>query len=640
MPADNVLGAVILHYDTYYPSINFTEMHSTVEAALSWLRDEGFPMDRVMVVTWRNTFDNESELAWLMSMLKKYEVSTDEGQFGLYMAPEDTQDPDVLSYALETFRDRLGRYPFFVAGMTAGSNTYLGLVNHGVKLSFFNLWEEGEGYSYRGYSTGDGLFGANWEGSPFQPYKPSKRTANAPGTTKEDELDIWEAHWITRNPSYAFMVINSRNWGSVHPHDLLHEGWQGSQVCEASEAFAKLKVILDLIDLNAEFNPTTVVSYPVEVSLLRRSKVFEVWRASVKEFIRRGYRFVDAAGLRSVLDSLEAETPHTPVYVWFDNLTSSDVVIAGEHTPFALLSSPYGRFIYGRRDPLNDSGTPFISVTSYTTARAYSESFQSIRELTGVGKLRMNTFVKGVPVDMRWLDDISGITIVPGEAIVIRWVYTKGEVSCVNYSVVVYLTLYGVLVKKEVVFTQGVTSKISMVHYFTVQSNSPAQFLDGDVKIETDAGNVFRFSSTNPATVGRRCYLDDTLMFTAKDGYALGVTVTLGKPDMVKVLDEPDGVSFQTVEFTYQARMYEAGDELHLSYALTPAKDLTDARELTDGVKILAEGMESGEILGYTIASKQSQTKTSLDELGIGLIVLATLLIVTVAIVMWGHWPF
>lgn len=623
--AENVFGVVMLHYDTYYPSINLTEMHATFEAALSWLRDEGFPMDKVMVVTWRNTFDSESELAWLLSVLEKYNVPVGEGQFGMYMSPEDAHNPHVLSYALETFRDGLGRYPFFVAGFSASSNTYLGLVGHGVKLSFFNLWEEGEEYSYRGYSTGDKLFGANWEGSPFQPYKPSKRTANALGTTKEDELDIWEAHWITRNPSYAFLAINSRNWGSVHPFDLLWKDGLGSQVCESSEALSKLRAICDLIDLNAEFNPVMIVSYPVEVSLLRMSNVFEVWRASMREFMRRGYTFVDAVGLRSHLDSLNGEPPHTPVYVWFDNLTSSDMVVAGEHTPFALLSSPYGRFIYGRRDPLNDSGAPFVSITSYTTARAYNESFQSIRELTGVGNLKMNTFVDGVPTDLRWLNDIATITIVPGKAIAIKWLYTKGEIPYVKYSVAIYLTPYGVLVEKRVVFKRSAVSQVSMVHHFTVQSCSPTPFSDEGVRAKTDVGHVFYFSPNNDVAIERQLQVNDTLMFTARDCYALGVTITSGKPDTVRIFDERGESPFQTLEFAYHTRIYEAGTKLQLSYALTPAKDMGDARKLADAVKTLAAAIESEETQTYTVRS---------DELEMYLLVLATLLIILMTIVM------
>jgi len=218
-------AAVVLHYDTYYPSTNLTEMHLVFEKALSWLETEGFPMSKVMIVTWRNTLDRDGEFTWLMDTLEKHHVSTEDGQFGLFVAPEDAHSASILNYSLETFDSRFERYPFFVAGFSASSNTYSQLADHGVKLSFFNLWEEGEDFSYRGFSTGDRLFGANWEGSPFQPYKPSKHTANAPGLTKEDELDIWEAHWITRNPSYAFMAVNSRNLGSIHPFDLLQGNW-------------------------------------------------------------------------------------------------------------------------------------------------------------------------------------------------------------------------------------------------------------------------------------------------------------------------------------------------------------------------------------------------------------------------------
>ncbi len=630
--ASNVFAAIILHYDTYYPSINLAEAHSTFEAALSQLRDEGFPMGKVMVVTWRNTFDNKEEFAWLMNALAKYDVSVDMRQFGLYLAPEDSHDSDVLSYALDTFKQEMEAYPLFVAGFSAGSDTYSGLIKRGVELSFLNLWEEGEDYSFRGYSTGDELFGANWEGAPFQPYKPSKRTVNAPGTTMEDELDIWEAHWITRNPSYAFMVVNSRNWGSLHPSDLLQEGLLGTEVCQPSEALEKLRVMLDLIDLNAGFNPLMVVSYPVEVSLLSRSEVFEMWRASVRELIRREYRFVDAGELRGILDSLNAGAPHTPVYVWFDNLTSSDLVVAEEHTPFAMVSSPYGRFIYGRRDASNDSGTPFISLTSYTTSRAYNRSFQSIRELSGVGKLKMNTIIEDVPLDMRWLNDISTITIVPSKAIMIRWVYNKGEAPYVRYSVTTYLTLHGVLVRKEMTFTERVSSPVFMIHHFTVKSNSPTPILDGDAMAETDAGNLFRFSSANAATIAKRCQLNNTIMFTATDGYRIAVTITSGKPDMVRVFDEPYGAPFQTLEFTHQERIYEAGDELRLSYALTPATDTENARKLADYIKTLTEDIESGKIQGYKVMSKGHLTRKSPYKFGIAVLTLTTLLVTSLAI--------
>ncbi|MBS7648425.1 hypothetical protein KEJ17_02105, partial [Candidatus Bathyarchaeota archaeon] len=458
--------------------------HAIFEKALLSLKDSGFAMDTILVTTWRNTLSNQSEFEWLTKTLEKYGVPIDNGNFGLYMAPEDAHDPSVFGYAMETFRRGIGRYPFFVAGMSASLKTYLQLVDYGVKLSFFNLWEEGEDYSYRGYRTGDRIFGANWEGSPFQPYKPSKRTANAPGLTKKDELDIWEAHWITRNPSYAFLVINSRNLGSIHPHDLLWADGLGTRRCSPSYALEKFRLILDLIDFNAGFNPIMVVSYPVEVSLLIKYDVFEVWQASMREFMRRGYKFVDAVRLRGMLDSLKPEYPHTPTYLWFDNLTSSDLVVAGEHTPFIMLSSPYGRFIYARRDPLKDSGTVLISITSYKTARAFNESFQSIRELTGAGLFKMNTYVNEVPIDMRWLNDISTITL-KSEVAAIKWIYSKGEASHIMHSMLTYLTPYGVLIEKEIIFTKSVAAKISIVHYFTVQRNSPVQPIDGGVWVET-----------------------------------------------------------------------------------------------------------------------------------------------------------
>jgi hypothetical protein len=405
----------------------------------------------------------------------------------------------------------------------------------------------------------------------------------------------------------------------------------GTEVCEPSEALEKFRVMLDLIDLNAGFNPVMVVSYPVEISLLSRSEVFEVWRDSVREFIRRGYRFVDACELRGILDSLNAGAPHTPIYVWFDNLTSSDMVVAEEHIPFAMVSSPYGRFIYGRRDASNDSGTPFISLTSYTTSRAYNRSFQSIRELSGLGKLKMNTIIEDVPLDMRWLNDISTITIVPSKAIIIRWVYTKGEAPYVKYSVTTYLTLHGVLVRKEMTFTEYVSSPVSIIHYFTVQSNSPTPLLDGDVMAETDAGNLFRFSFANAATIERRCQLNDTIMFTATDGYRIAVTITSGKPDTVRVFDEPYGARFQTLEFTHQRKIHEAGDELQLSYALTPATDIENARKLADYIKTLIEDIESGKIQGYKVMSNGHLTKKSLYEFG-AVLTLTTLLVTSLVI--------
>jgi hypothetical protein len=594
-------------------------MHTTFEASLAWLRNAGFPMDKLLVVTWRNTLDNETECTWLTNTLDKFGIIAYEGQLGLFMAPGDTHDPIVLSYALETFKDKLGGYPFFVAGFSASTNTYIGLVNYDVKLSFFNLWEEGEDYHYRGYSTGDGLFGANWEGSPFQPYKPSQRTAIAPATTEEDELNIWEAHWITRNPSYAFLAVNSRNWGSIHPSDLLVGDW-GVKV-DSVKASEKLNTMLDLIDQNSKHNSVMVVSYPVECSLLRTSDVSDTWRASIKEFIQRGYVFVDAVELRSILDSFEAE-PTPPVCIWIDNQTSSDLVIAGEHTPFALLSSDYGRFIYGRRDPLNDSGTPFVSITSYSTAKAFNESFQSIRELVGAGEMKMNTFVNGIPLDMRWLNDLLTLKTLSGKAVSIKWQYSKGELSNVEHKINTYLTPYGVLLEKEILFTKPITAQVSIVQYLTVQSNTPTPFIDGDTRVETDSGDVFRFSTTNPQTIEKDCPINDTILFTATDGYTLGVTITSGKPDLVRVFDEAGGSTHQTLEFLYHNRTYEKGETIQLSYALIPATNLSNSRKLAEDVITLIQGIES-----------QEQTNYYLSEI----VIIAVSLIVLITIVKFWN---
>jgi len=596
--SDNVYATIMLHYDTYYPLINLSEMHTVFEASLAWLWNAGFPMEKLLVVTWRDTLDNETDYTWLTTTLERYNISVNEGQLGLFMAPEDTHDPNVLSYALETYRNRTGTYPFYVAGFSASSNTYSGLVNYGVKLSFFNLWEEGEDYSYRGYSTGDELFGANWEGSPLQPYKPSKQTANAPATIKEDELDIWEAHWITRNPSYAFMAVNSRNWDSIHPSDLLI-GDRGIQV-DSSKALEKLNIILDLIDQNSKQNSMMAISYPVECSMLRRSDVFDTWRASIKEFIRRGYRFVDAVELRSILDSLEAE-PTPPVFIWVDDQTASDLVVAGEHTPFALLSSTYGRFIYGRRDPLNDSGTPFVSITSYSTAKAFNRSFQSIRELTGAEDMNMNTYVNGVPLDVRWLNDTLNVEIYSGKAVSIKWRYSKAEVPDIEHNVNTYLTPYGILLEKEIIFTKALTAQVSIVQYLTVQSNTPTPYTDGGTRVETDLGDVFSFTTTNPETIEKHCPINDTLIFTAEDGYTLGVTMTSGKPDMVRVFDEAGESTHQTLEFFYHNRTYEKGEKLRLSYALIPAANLSDSRKLAQEVTTLIQDLEPQEQTNYYV---------------------------------------
>ncbi len=495
----NTQVAVVLQYDTT-SLVSIPELHNIFDKSLSWLKAEGFPMNKVMVVTWRDTFDNNKDFVWLTTTLNKYGVSTSKEQLGLYVAPEDANSAGILDIALKTFYGKLDRYPYFVAGTSANSHTYSQLVDNGVKLSFFNLWEEGEDYTYRGYSTNDNLPGANWEGSPFQPYKPSKYTANAPGQTNEDELDIWEAHWITRNPSYAYMAVNSRNMGSIHPHDLLLEDVTGNRICSPLEALQKLEVILNLVDYNAHYNPLMTVSYPVEVSYLTDSANFNVWQNTIREFIVRDYQFVNAVEMRNNLESLEPATPHTPVCVWYDNMTDSDVVVKGENTPFAMVSSSYGRFIYARRDSQSDAGSPLVSVVSYTTARAYNGSFQSIRELTGLDNFKMNMYVDGEPIEMRWPGDIQSVDVTSNHVIAIHWAYVKNNVPYVGYNLTTYLTPYGVLLERSLVFKQNVSVEVSAVHHLTVQDNSPTPSTDTDVRVETDKADAFRFFNNEKVT--------------------------------------------------------------------------------------------------------------------------------------------
>jgi len=571
--SEGVQVALVLHYDTYYAGVNLTAMHFAFERALSNLRSVGFPMSKVMVVTWRNTLEDVAERGWFLDVLRRYGVSVGEGQVGLYLAVEEAHDAWLLHYALDvSFRGVFGRHPYFVAGFSASSSTYSRLVDHGVKVSFFNLWEEGEDFSFRGFSTGDALYGANWEGSPHQPYKPSRRGANVPGLSFVDELDIWEVHWLFRNPSYAFMGVNSRNFGSVHPFDLLHGDVLGLSSCGVEKALDKFGVILDLVDYNVVFNPLLVISYPVEVSYLMSDDVFGVWCGSVGEFMQRGYRFVDAVELRANLEGLgSGEAPLTPVYVWCDNFTDSDVVVRGEHTPFAMVCSPYGRFVYARRDAGFDAGQPLVSVVSYVSAQAYNLSFQSVRELAGLSAFKMNTFVDGVPVEMRWTGDVQSVSVFSGGVVVVDWAYLKGEVSSVAFDVDVCLTPYGVLLDKRLHFVEDAVAEVSFVQYVNVQESSPVALGDEGVCVWSDKGGIFNFSSSNVEAVVWPVVFNDTLVFAVGDSCALGVTLVCGSPSVVRVVDEVGFSSFETLEFSFSSRRYGVGDEVRLAYVLVPS---------------------------------------------------------------------
>jgi hypothetical protein len=572
-----IQSAVILHYDTYYPSIDFSSMHLALENALYFLQNSGFPMNKVMVITGRNTFDNQTELEWLMKTFADYGISNVTSQVGLYLPPEDAQNPNILSYALNSFNEVFRRIPYFVAGFSASSNTYTILADSGVKVSFFNLWEAGEDYSYRSHSTGDNLSGANWEGSLFQPYKPSINSSNVPGQNAFDEIDIWEAHWLTRNPSYAYFVVNSRNMGSIHPHDLLSADAMGIERCSSAEALDKLNTILDLIDYNSQYNQLTTVSYAVEVSFLQNSDTYEVWQNTVKQFLTRSYSCVDAVELRTNLESQNTVAPHTPIFIWYDNMTNSDLVVKGEHTPFAMVSSPYGRFIYSRRDPLYDSGSPLLSVVSYTTAKGFNASFQSIRELMGLNDLKMNTYVNDVPVEMRWTGDIDRVVVGSDQTITIRWTYSKTDVPYIKYNITTTLTPYGVLLDKVLTFTESVNASVSFVNYLNVQQNSPTPLSDKGTMVLVDQGQSYNFTANNPESNVTNLQLNNTLLFSAFDGYSLGVTIILGNPNSTNIIDEKGNSAYETLQFFYAPSQYDVNESIHLRYVFTPAQNLTDA---------------------------------------------------------------
>jgi hypothetical protein len=310
--------------------------------------------------------------------------------------------------------------------------------------------------------------------------------------------------------------------------------------------------------------------------MLTNLDVFSVWQSTIKEFMARDYKFVDAVELRNNLENLEPSSPHTPTYVWYDNSTSSDLV-KSNNLPFAMVSSPYGRFIYAREDPFNDSGSPLLSVVSYTTATGYNDSFQSIRELMGSDDFKMNTFVNGTAIEMRWINDVQSVTITPGSSITIHWKYMKSEVPYVSFDVTTTLTPYGVLVQKDLVFKEDVVAAVSIRHALDVQASSPTPLSDSGTWVESDGGDVVRFSSVNPAAVETLLHVSSSLVFVASDGYTLGVTLLSGKPDEVAVYDEPMGGPYEMLEFNYLPKEYYSGEQLNLSYAFTPTPSLYDA---------------------------------------------------------------
>ncbi len=171
--------------------------------------------------------------------------------------------------------------------------------------------------------------------------------------------------WIFRNPSNAYLKANFAGWGSIHPGDLLISLSPNGSIKTSSveEAISRLNSILDLVELNAYYNRFLVLSYVTELySLQKFSDRFEVWKRSVLE-LKKGYVFVNLRNLRTILDS-QAGVPSTPAYFWVDNSTNSDFIRRGEELPFTMVVSPYGRFIFCRRDPEADPYTPHLSVVS------------------------------------------------------------------------------------------------------------------------------------------------------------------------------------------------------------------------------------------------------------------------------------
>ena len=213
--------------------------------------------------------------------------------------------------------------------------------------------------------------------------------------------------------------------------------------------------------------------------------------------------------------------------------------------------------------------------------------------------MKMNTYVNGVPLDVRWLNDILNVEIYADKAVSIKWQYSKAEIPGIEHNVNTYLTPYGILLEKEILFTKPITAQVSILQYLTVQSNTPTPYTDGDTRVETDLGDVFSFTATNPETIEKHCPINDTLIFTAEDGYTLGVTITSGKPDLVSVFDEAGESTHQTLEFFYNNRTYEKGEKLQLSYALIPAANLSDSRKLAEEVTTLIQDIEPQEQTSY-----------------------------------------
>jgi hypothetical protein len=119
-----------------------------------------------------------------------------------------------------------------------------------------------------------------------------------------------------------------------------------------------------------------------------------------------------------------------------------------------------------------------------------------------------------------------------------------------------------------------------MIHHLNVQDNCPFAQSDADVRVETDHATSRRFFGANSQTTEVLLDVNSSMIFIAKDGYTLGLTFVVGKPDGIKVFDEAGTADHETLEFNYLPVLYQSGESLHLSYVLSPATNLQNAQHL------------------------------------------------------------
>gem|GEM_PF-1676644 len=569
---ENVYVIAILHYDSYFDK----EPLDTLEDALKFLKSIDFPLEKLAITVWRDILEGDSKFYKFKDLLDSYNFPFDREHIGVFLPSEDANDRFIVTLAMEDYKSRFGEYPSFVSGFAASNDTYFWLQMFGVKVTFFNAWEDGQDYSYRGLSCPDKMKGANWEGSPFQPYKPSIRSANAPGIHLGDEVDIWECLWVFRNPSYAYLRSNYAGWGSIHPGDLLIKSGDVFEPVSVEEAMNRLDNILNLVDQNAKYNKFLVLSYITEVYAMKSfPRRFEVWKRSILEFLERGYSFLSPLELRKKLDS----SPEPLSYVWVDNSTLSDCVRPNIELPFAMVVSPYGRFIFCRKDLEKDPYTPHLSLVSYVSARAHNRTFQSIREAIGGELMKLNVMVNGTPIFMRWERDITRIEVSHG-CVMIEFNYTKKEVPFLDFLSRIYLTPYGIYVADQIKFKSKAYVDVNFVQYVTMGNNSPTSSCDDGLLVLDDHLKRYIFSGNNEEVIGT-VFEGNLLLFKAKDGYSFGLRA-LSRPERIVVYDEIGACKWETVSYYYEHKTYFQGEELNFSYLIVPADSVGQVLLMSD----------------------------------------------------------